>query len=170
MEKLKKDSKEITVGHLIGIIGRLNSRHADRFIERIGLYRGQAILLIVLSENEGLTHSEMAEKLEISPAAVTKVIKRLEKLNYLQRRSDPSDERISRIFLKEEGWAVIQKIRKAFQQIDNALLRNLSPEEQNTLIKLLTQVYDNLLNQLIEPPEYKNFFDPSLIDNNNSRR
>jgi hypothetical protein len=30
-------------------------------MERIGLYRGQAILLMILSRHDGITHSEIAE-------------------------------------------------------------------------------------------------------------
>lgn len=143
---------EKKIGKLIAKIGRLHALRVDRFMDRFGLYRGQAILLLILSEKDGLTHSEIAEKLEISPAAATKVIKRLEELNYLQRRSDPSDERISRVFLQEEGWAVIQQIKNTFRQIDRDLLSNFSPEEQNALFKLLLKVHDSLLSQLGELP------------------
>jgi DNA-binding MarR family transcriptional regulator len=79
------------------------------------------------------------------------VIKRLEELNYLQRQPDLADERISRVFLKEEGWAEIHQIKDAFQQIDQVLLSNLSHEEQKTLHKLLMQVYSNLLTQPVDP-------------------
>ena len=79
------------------------------------------------------------------------MIKRLEELNYLQRQPDLADERISRVFLEEEGWAVIHQIKDAFQQIDQILLGNLSQEEQNTLFKLLMQVYSNLLTRPLDP-------------------
>ena len=151
MEDPDKPMEDVKIGLLLVNIGRQHAIRADQSMERIGLFRGQAILLITLSKQDGLTHSEIAEKLEISPAAATKVIKRMEALNYLQRRSDPTDERISRVFLQEEGWAVIQQIRRAFEQIDQVLLSNLSKEEQDTLIKLLKQVYENLLNQPIDP-------------------
>jgi len=142
---------KVMIGHLVANIARLQASRADRFMEQIGLYRGQAILLLILSHKDGLTHSEIAGKLEISPAAVTKVIKRLEELKYLQRQPDPADERISRVFLEEEGWAVIHQIKDAFQQIDQILLGNLSQEEQNTLFKLLMQVYSNLLTRPLDP-------------------
>lgn len=145
MNKSNEYRKEKSLGYLIASIARQQANQADRFMEKIGLYRGQAILLVILSENDGLSHSELAEKLKISPAAVTKVIKRLEKLNYLQRQADSSDERVSRVYLKAEGWAVINEIQSAFQVIDQILLRNLSSKEQSMLFKLLQQVQANLL-------------------------
>ena len=75
-----KNQDEIKIGPLMANIGRLHATRADRFMDRIGLFRGQAFLLMILSEQDGLTHSEIADKLEISPAAATKVIKRMEAL------------------------------------------------------------------------------------------
>jgi DNA-binding MarR family transcriptional regulator len=102
MDNFKTDPKEIKFGMLVGNIGRLHATLADQYMERIGLYRGQAILLLILSVQDGLTHSEIAEKLEVSPPAATKVIKRMEALNYVRRRPDPGDERVSRVFLERE--------------------------------------------------------------------
>lgn len=144
MGKLKIEPREMHVGHLIVTISRMLSSRADRTMERVGLYRGQAILLMILSEQDGLTHSEMAEKLEISPAAATKVIKRLEELNYLQRQADPADERVSRLSLREEGWAVIHHIKSTFAENEQVLLGDFSAEEQEMLKTLLLKLYANL--------------------------
>ena len=145
MDVFKKNPEEVKLGMLLASIGRLHAKQADRFMERFGLYRGQAILLKILSEKDGLTHSEIAEKLEISPAAATKVIKRMEALNYVRRHPDPTDERISRVSLQEEGAAVVHQIENSFEQIDQILIRHLDPEEQRTLIQLLWKVYASLL-------------------------
>lgn len=142
--------EEVQVGHLIVTISRMLASRADRLMERIGLFRGQAKLLMILSDQDGLTHSEMAEKLEISPAAATKVIKRLEALNYLQRQADPSDERISRLYLKDEGWAVIHQIKGFFAENERVLLNGLSGDEKEILIGLLLKVYDNLQAQPVD--------------------
>lgn len=147
LKEIQNNQGEIKFGMLMGNIGRLHHTRADHYMERIGLYRGQAILLMILSEQDGITHSEIAEKLEISPAAATKVIKRMELLKYVRRQPDPADERVSRVFLEEEGWAVIHQIRNGFEQIDQILLSNLSQDEQRTLIRLLLKVYESLLEQ-----------------------
>lgn len=144
MDDLKNVPNEVKIGPLLANIGRLHAKRADQSMDEIGLYRGQAFLLMILAKQEGLTHSEIAERLEISPAAVTKVIKRMEALCYVRRQADPVDERVSRVYLEVEGWAVIHKIRKTFDQIDQALVSNLSPEEQKTLIQLLMKVYASL--------------------------
>jgi DNA-binding MarR family transcriptional regulator len=145
MDNFKNDPKEIKFGMLVGNIGRLHATLADQYMERIGLYRGQAILLMILSEQNGLTHSQIAEKLEISPPAVTKVIKCMEALSYVRRQPDSGDERVSRVFLEQEGGAVTRQIKNALDQIDQVLLSTLSPKEQEELIQLLLKIHESLL-------------------------
>lgn len=128
-------------------ISRMRAIMADRTMEQIGLYRGQAFLLRILAENDGLTHKEIAQVLHISPAAVTKVIKRMAGLKYLEKRSDPKDERISRVFLTDEGRSVIHQIKHAFEEIDAVLLKNLDEEDQSKFFALLIHVFNNLSQQ-----------------------
>ena len=136
--------KDFSFDRLLAVICRLQATRADQAMDKIGLFRGQAFLLTILSHHDGLTHSEIAQKMNISPAAVTKIIQRMEKLNYIQRCPDPNDERISRVFLQEEGKAVIQQIRHSFDEIDGIIIAGLSDEERETFKALLLRVLDNL--------------------------
>ena len=122
-----KNSKEL--GKLLFNIGRLHGTRADQLMDHIGLFRGQGMLLKYVARHDGLTHSEIAENLEISPSAVTKVIKRLEELNYLKRQPDPKDERISRVFIQPEGCKVIEQIHEIFQQLESTTFEGFSEEE-----------------------------------------
>ncbi len=136
--------RELSFDRLLAVIGRLQATRADQAMDKIGLFRGQAFLLMILSHHDGLTHTEIAQKMQISPAAVTKIIQRMEKLNYVQRCPDQNDERISRVFLQEEGKAVTQQIRHSFDEIDEIIIAGLSEKEQETLRSLLLHILDNL--------------------------
>ena len=125
-------------------IGRMQARCADQMMDEVGLFRGQGMLLKYLARFDGLTHSEIAEKLEISPAAVTKVIKRLEEQKYLKRQSDPKDERISRIYMQPEGFQTIEKIHDNFQQLDEATFEGFSDEELEQLRGYFQRIQENL--------------------------
>lgn len=139
-------SNDLPLGRLLANIARLQFSLTDQLMDQIGLYRGQAILLLIVSKNSGLTHSEISRKLQISPAATTKVIQRLEKLRYLQRRPDPDDERISRVFIQAEGQAVIEQIHEVFQELEDIILTGISNQEQDCLRALLTRIHANLQN------------------------
>jgi DNA-binding MarR family transcriptional regulator len=113
-------------------------------MDKIGLYRGQALLLMTLSKQDGMTHSEIAEKLEISPAAATKVIKRMEQAHYVQRQADPADERVSRVYLQARGEALVAEILSAFGRLDQTMFDGLPEPDLERLRDLLTQMQANL--------------------------
>jgi DNA-binding MarR family transcriptional regulator len=139
------------LGKLIFGIGRLHSTRADQMMDQIGLFRGQGMMLKFLSQFDGQTHSEIAEKLAISPAAVTKVIKRLEEQNYLKRQPDPKDERISRVFIQPEGQKKIEEIHRIFQELDNTTFQGFSEEELEQMHGYMLRVQANLQNNSTEP-------------------
>lgn len=133
------------LGRLLVSICRLHHTRADQSMDKMGLYRGQAILLMILSEQDGMTHSEIAEKLEISPSAATKVIKRMEQAHYVQRRGDPADERVSRVYLQAQGHAVIAEIDAAFGRLDQMMFDGLAEPDLERLRELLVRMQTNLL-------------------------
>lgn len=142
------DPKNMPLGRLLANLGRQHAMRIDQRMEQVGLYRGQAILLLTLAEGDGkptrLTHSEIAERLHVSPAAASKVIKRMESLGYLQRTPDPLDERVSRVTLLEEGRAVVEDIHAVFQAINQRMVAGFSPEEQADLREFLLRMLNNL--------------------------
>lgn len=133
------------LGRLLVSVCRLHHTRADQSMDKIGLYRGQARLLMTLSEQDGLSHSEIAEKLEISAPAATKVIQRMEEAHYVQRRADPADERVSRVYLQAQGHALIAEIRRTFGQLDQTMFDGLTDLDLERFRDLLTQMQTNLL-------------------------
>jgi len=133
------------LGRLLASVCRLHHTRANQSMDKIGLYRGQARLLMTLAEQDGLSHSEIAEKLEISAAAASKVIKRMEGAHYVQRQTDPADERVSRVYLQAQGHALIAEIRRTFGRLDRTMLDGLSEPDLDRLRDLLTRMQANLL-------------------------
>jgi DNA-binding MarR family transcriptional regulator len=133
------------LGRLLGSVCRLHHTRADQSMDKIGLYRGQARLLMTLSERDGMTHSEIAEKLEISAPAATKVIQRMEGAHYVQRQSDPADERVSRVYLQAQGHELIAEIHRTFGRLDRTMFDGLPESDLARFREMLTQMQTNLL-------------------------
>ncbi len=137
------------LGRLLSSVCRLYRTRADRAMDKLGLYRGQGVLLMTLAQQDGMTQSEIAEKLHISLAAATKVIRRMEQAQHLQRRADAADARVSRVYLSDQGRALTAKICAAFGSLDRSMLAGLSLADLERLHDLLTRMQANL--QHFEP-------------------
>lgn len=72
-------------------------------LERLGLTHPQYLVMLALWEESPLSVSDVGRLLQLDLATVSPLIKRLEALGLVDRRRDPSDERILRITLTDAG-------------------------------------------------------------------
>jgi MarR family transcriptional regulator, organic hydroperoxide resistance regulator len=137
-------SEEGKIGHCLMNVCRMRGKMADQFMGKKRLFRGQGILLMFISQNRGLTQTEIADWLKISPSAATKVIKRLEQEGYLERRSDEKDDRVSRVFIRPAGLAVIEDVESTFKRLDDKTFMGFTKDELNSFGNYLVRIQENL--------------------------
>ena len=128
---------------ILANICHLHRLRWTQLLEALKLYQGQPPLLRELWGEEGLTQTELAVRLKLSPATITKMLQRMEKAGFVQRRPDPTDQRVSRVFLTASGRAVQQKVEGVFATLEAEGFANLTCEEQDALRGLLLRVRDN---------------------------
>ncbi len=133
-----------SIGYLLVQICREHRNKAQELLARIDLYPGQEFLLSSLWPHDGLTHSEVAETLCVQPATVTRMLQRMVKSGLVESRPDQDDQRVSRVFLTDQGRERIQPIEQIWVELEAISFANLSLEEQILFRRLLLQVYQNL--------------------------
>lgn len=137
-------AQHISPGKNFPRVNRMIKKSADLLLEKSGLHHGQARLLMILSHSDGMSHSQIAKELHISPAAATKVIKRMEQEGYVQRRSDDSDERVSRVYLQEAGFTLMKKIQATFAELETLMFTGFTEDEMAALEDFLNRINQNL--------------------------
>lgn len=113
-------------------------------LSELGLFIGQDLLLFQLWEEEGLTHGDLAERLDVEPPAITKMLKRMEAAGWVERRQDASDARVSRVYLTEQGRALEHSVQEIWQHAEARMLEDFPAEEKMLLRRMLRSVRDNL--------------------------
>lgn len=78
-------------------------RCIDRKVKDTGVYRSQHRILMMLGAHPDFTQTMLAEKLEVSPAAVAVSLKKLEKSGHISRACDELDNRMNRVVITEKG-------------------------------------------------------------------
>ena len=108
-----------TLSHKLARVSRLFRARAHQRLDQIGLYGGQQFVLCALWAEEGITHSELARRLHIQPATVTNALKRMERAGLVDRRRDPDDQRVSRVFLTPAGWEIREneEVRRKYLEV-----------------------------------------------------
>ena len=118
--------------------------HANRGLRELNLTAAQLNALLVLRDSGevGLPLSEMGRRLVVTRANVTGLADRLEKQGLIWRDvgGDPGDRRVTRARLTAHGAALLEEALPRRRQILAELLSELSPEEKELMIGLMTRL------------------------------
>ena len=133
-----------TISYLLAQVCKAHRGKGQELLSELDLHLGQEMLLIRLWPRDGLTQSELADNLCISPATITKTLDRMSKAGLIERRTDSEDQRVSRVYLTNEGKLLQEPVEGVWHELEAQCLANLTLEEQILLRRLLLQVYENL--------------------------
>lgn len=119
-------------------------RCVEKKVSSTGIYRSQHQLLMNLGRNPDCSQMELAERLDISPAAVTTTIKKLEKDGYLTREMNEEDNRFNKLRVTKKGEMVIEKSRQIFDALDKGIFDDFSEAEVDNFIQTLQKIQVNI--------------------------
>jgi DNA-binding MarR family transcriptional regulator len=124
---------------------RLHQRitvRAAREYRRIGLSIPQFDLLSTLSEREGVSQQEIAERLYVTKGNVSGLIDRLAALGFVERRALPHDRRSYALHLTPAGRAIAEQGLALQRQLVQATLGTLRGQDIAELDRILVQWRD----------------------------
>jgi DNA-binding MarR family transcriptional regulator len=87
-------------------VSRLITRAYQPYLDELGITYPQYLVLLVLWEKNGITVSEISQRLILNTNTITPLLKRLEVLGILNRQRATDDERKVIISLTEKGQAM----------------------------------------------------------------
>lgn len=133
-----------TFGFLVTDVTRLMRKHFDRRAQRFNLTRAQWRALKRLHHGEGMRQNELAEFLEMEPIAVGRVVDRLQKAGFVERRADPADRRAWRLYLMPGAHAVLEDMEQISNELYRQAQRGIAAADLKTMIQVLSRMKDNL--------------------------
>lgn len=121
----------------------------------LGIGSGRISYLFMLYIKEGLTQQEMANRLQADKGAVARTLAQLEEQGYVSRRRDPSDKRVTRVYLTDKSKALQSDLEKAVERVITHLNENITPDEEDVVKLQFKQMLGTLSAHYI-PPRLKN--------------
>lgn len=134
-----------TLDFLLAQICKLHRARAHTLLEELGLYHGQPPMLFALWDQDGQTHSELAARLHIQPATLSKMVQRMESAGFVTRRDDPEDQRVSRVYLTVAGRAIKTDVEQVWRTLEGETFDGFTIEEHVLLRRFFLHMRENLL-------------------------
>jgi MarR family transcriptional regulator for hemolysin len=135
----------------LGELQRLVRLYADKAAARYGITRAQWAVLAKLERTEGLKQTELAEQMEMQPITLTRLIDRLCEQGWIERRSDDSDRRVNRLFLRKAARPLLGKLAGLRSELTATALEGINPADAHRLLAQLEAIKENVRNAIQNP-------------------
>lgn len=132
------------IAFMIKDVSRMMGTYADQQGRVLGISRAQWTVLVRLERTEGLKQSELAEILDLQPISLTRLLDRLDENGLIERRADPNDRRVNRLYLKPAARPLLDQLAILSESLMGTVLEGIEPESMERMLRDLGRIKDNL--------------------------
>jgi MarR family transcriptional regulator for hemolysin len=132
------------LGFLVNDLARLLRRNYDRRLQSLGLTQAQWRAIAHISRNEGMTQSELADRLEVQAITLTRLIDRMQKSGWVERRSHPSDRRAVQLYLTGKCQPILEEMQSRAAETLREALAGIAQGTQQQVVDALERMKQNL--------------------------
>src|ERR1700744_2266094 len=132
----------------MGELYRLIRLYADKQAARYGITRAQWAVLAKVERAEGMKQTELAELMEMQPITLTRLIDKLCDAGWIERRSDDTDRRVNRLYLRKAARPLLGKLAGLKAEIKGTALEGIGPADAQRLLAQLETIKENVRNAI----------------------
>ena len=111
------------------------------WLKPLGLTYTQYIVFLVLWERDGISVSEIGERLMLDNGTLSPLLKKMEQAGYVERRRCREDDRVVEITLTEKGRALQEQAKDIPLKVAGCV--DLPAEKAQQLYALLYELLEN---------------------------
>jgi DNA-binding MarR family transcriptional regulator len=139
-----------TIAFVIADVSRLMRRSFDQRARSIGVTRAQWRVLTMLARHEGINQGGLADLIEVEPITLCRMVDRLAEASLVERRPDPNDRRVWRLFMTNKARALLSDLKLLAADLTQEAMDGVSLRDQEQLRNSLEAIRTNLLRPVSE--------------------
>jgi DNA-binding MarR family transcriptional regulator len=133
-----------SITHLLRQVMKLHRQSIHLLTRDFDVHPGQPPLLRHLAEKDGQSQKDLAALMQIAPATLTVMLKRMEKAGLVKRLADERDQRVIRVYLTEQGREAHTAVREALRALEVRCFEHFAEEEKELLRQMMLRMRENL--------------------------
>jgi DNA-binding MarR family transcriptional regulator len=137
-------SPESSLGYQANYLARLMENALREQISPVGVVPGQFAQLLTLYESDGLTQTQLCERVRIEQPTMANTLARMQRDGLIDRTPDPRDGRRSLVTLTEHAHAIEGDLVAAALRVNAAASRGLSADQIAQFMQTMAAIIANL--------------------------
>lgn len=132
------------LGRFISILDRLMKMYYDHGLENFEIGWGQQFYAEYIYDHPGATAQEMVEYIRVDKATLTKSIKKLTEIGYVEIHSDEADKRVKHLYLTPKGVPAVERIKEIHRDFFQTLCSSIPPQDVLLTEQVMEQMMENI--------------------------
>lgn len=128
----------------IGETAHALRRAFDRRAAELGVTRAQWRVLAHLGRSPGQRQVDLADRMDIEPITLCRIVDRLEEAQLVERRRDPADRRAWQLYLTGKAEPLLVRLHELADAMADEAFGGLSRSDLDSVRTALAHIRDNL--------------------------
>ncbi len=124
----------------IGMIARALDSISNIEFKELDLTKGQYLYLVRICENPGIIQEQLLELIKVDRSTATRAIQKLELNGFIEKKNDPDNKKIKRLFPTEKGKDAYPFIKRENDYSNRVALEGLTEQEAELAAHLLQRI------------------------------
>ncbi len=110
------------------------------FVKMLGITAAEYNCLVQFFNTDSFGVKELAERLEITPGGVTRIVTSLEEKGIVERKISPEDRRGINVTLTPRGKKIVEEIRRASLDLHQEILQQIEPQYRKPVVEAIEKL------------------------------
>lgn len=128
----------------IGMIARALDSISNIEFQELNLTKGQYLYVVRICENPGIIQEQLVDLIKVDRSTATRAIQKLELNGFIEKKDDPNNKKIKRLYPTEKGKTVYPFIRRENDYSNLVALEGFSEKEAETMFHSLQRIRKNI--------------------------
>ena len=129
-------------------VARLFRTYSNQRAREIQMTRAQWAVLVKLRSGQGVNQRELADRLDLAPISLARLIDKLTASGLVERREDIADRRANRLFLTPKADPILERLDKLGEDVAGRATTGLDQHAVAEMTKRLERIRANLKTEL----------------------
>ena len=142
------------LGRCLSIMDRLMKMYYDYNLADFEIGWGQQFYVEYLYDHPGASAQEMVECIRVDKGTLTKVMKKLTEIGYVEVVRSEKDKRMKFLYLTEKGVPAAKRIKEIHSNFYNILCSNIQSSDiqrtEQTMKQMTENIYQNISHRMEE--------------------
>jgi len=138
-----EDLKKISAGRRIHLLFRLSMMYIRKETGKIGFGAGDYAFLAYLFTQDGISQDELSRNMRVDKSLTARVLAKLEKEGYVERKPDPEAYRVKKVFVGPKAREIEPDFMVILKHWNSVLLKDIPEERQAQFLSDLDTMIQN---------------------------